>query len=186
MIWTFFSTTTTTLGHSLVANAHLITKVFFPRLVIPISGVVGRLVDFAVAFGILALPMIYYRVLPGPTIFALPFLILLLVFFTLALGMWIAALNVKYRDVGLALPVLMQLGMFVTPVVYPVTMVPAKWRLLYSLNPMVGIVENIRAALFNQTFNFRSLVISVLFTVVLLPYATYIFRRQERVYADII
>jgi len=186
MVWSFFATATATVGNSLVTNAHLITKVFFPRVLIPISSVLGRLVDLVVAFVILIVLMIYYRVHMSISLLTVPFLVFLLASFTLGLGMWLAAVNIKYRDVALAIPVLLQLGMFITPVVYPLSLVPPKWQLIYSLNPMVGIVEGLRTALFNLPFDTLSLTISIVVSVLLFLYGSYVFRRREAHFADIV
>jgi lipopolysaccharide transport system permease protein len=115
-----------------------------------------------------------------------PLLIGLLALLALGLGMWTSAFNVKYRDVGLALPVFIQLWMFVSPVVYPLTLVPERWRFVYSLNPLVGIIEGFRAALFGKSFNWQALGISAIVTVALLVYAAYVFKRREKTFADII
>src|SRR5262249_26253922 len=134
-LWTFFSGAISGSGNSLVGNSHLITKVYFPRLLVPLASILARLVDLLVALVMLIGLMIYFRVGVTSALLVAPVLILLLALLALGLGMWTSALNVKYRDVGLALPVFIQLWMFVSPVVYPLTLVPERWRLIYSLNP---------------------------------------------------
>lgn len=184
--WAFFSGAVANSSNSLVGSAHLITKVYFPRMIIPGAAVGARLVDFAISAVILVGLMIYYGVGLTWSILMLPALVLLIMLLTLGLGMWTSALNVKYRDVGVALPVLIQLGMYVSPVLYPLSLVPERWRWLYALNPLVGILENFRAALLGKDFNWYALTVSVVVTLVVLVYASYDFRRMERGFADIV
>ena len=184
--WTFFSNSVATSGGSLVANSNLITKVYFPRLIVPSASVLARLVDFGIAFLILAGMMIYYRVPVGPRLLALAPLVVLTTLLALGCGMLASALNVRYRDVGIILPVLLQLWMYVSPVLYPTSLVPAGWRGLYSLNPLVGVIDGFRAAVLGRPFGLTSLAVSALFTAALLPSALYFFRRVERGFADVI
>ncbi|HEU4833388.1 MAG TPA: ABC transporter permease [Pyrinomonadaceae bacterium] len=186
LLWTFFSGAISGSGNSLIGNTHLITKVYFPRLLIPLASILARMVDLLVALIMLIGLMIYYRAGVSTGLLMAPLLIVLLALLALGLGMWTSALNVKYRDVGLALPVFIQLWMFVSPVVYPLTLVPERWRLLYSLNPLVGIIEGFRAALFGKSFNWPALGISTLVTLALLLYAGFVFKRREKTFADII
>jgi len=186
LLWTFFSGAISGSGNSLVGNAHLITKVYFPRLLVPLASILARVVDLVVALVMLVGLMFYFRVGVSTGLLMAPVMIILLALLALGLGMWTSALNVKYRDVGLALPVFIQLWMFVSPVVYPLTLVPERWRLLYSLNPLVGIIEGFRAALFAKSFNWMALGISAIVTVALLLYAGYVFKRREKTFADII
>jgi lipopolysaccharide transport system permease protein len=186
MLWTFFSGALLNTGNSLVGNSHLITKVYFPRLIIPVASILARLVDLIVGFLILIGLMIYFQVPLTARVALAPALIALLALLALALGLWTSAVNVKYRDVGLALPVLIQLWMFVSPIVYPLSLVPASWRFLYSLNPLVGIIEGFRAILFGKPMNWTALASSALITFVLLVYAGYAFRNRERTFADIV
>lgn len=186
LLWTFFSGAISGSGNSLIGNTHLITKVYFPRLLIPLASILARMVDLLVALIMLIGLMIYYRAGVSTGLLMAPLLIVLLALLALGLGMWTSALNVKYRDVGLALPVFIQLWMFVSPVVYPLTLVPERWRLLYSLNPLVGIIEGFRAALFGKSFNWPALGISTIVTLALLLYAGFVFKRREKTFADII
>jgi lipopolysaccharide transport system permease protein len=186
MLWTFFSGAISITGNCLVGNAALITKVYFPRLIIPVASIAARLADLAVAFVILVGLMGYYGVAFTPRLLAAPLAALLLALLALGFGMWTSAVNVKYRDVGLALPVLIQLWMFVSPVVYPLNSIPPQWRLIYSLNPLVGIIEGFRSALFGIPVNWPSLVISVAITLALLLYAAYSFQRREKTFADVV
>lgn len=184
--WTFFSGAVTISGNSLVSNAHLITKVYFPRLLAPLSATGGRLIDLAIALVILSGMMIYFRVGVTWNILMLPALIVLLTLLGLGCGMLIAAFNVKYRDIGLALPVVLQAWMYISPILYPSRLVPDKWRWFYDLNPLVGIIDNFRASLFGGAFNWFALSVSVVLTLCLLVYSAYIFRRVEKSFADII
>ena len=184
--WTFYSSSLNSSGNSIVGNAHLITKVYFPRVIIPAAAVAGRIVDFAIAFTILVGMMFFYGVSWTASSLMLIPLLLLLTLFALGTGMWISALNVKYRDVGIALPVLIQLWMFVSPVLYPASLVPPAWRVVYDLNPLVGLIENFRAALFNMPFNWRALAISTAVTFAMLIYSAYAFRRMEKEFADVV
>lgn len=184
--WTFFANALGSAGNSLVGNAQLITKVYFPRMIIPGAALAGRLVDFAVAFLILIGLMIYYGVAVSWNIMMLPVLVVLIALFALGFGMWVSALNVKYRDVLVLLPVLMQFWMFVSPVLYSSNLIPERWRLIYTLNPLTGIIDNFRASLFNQDFNWPALAVSTVATVVLLVYSVYFFRRMEKTFADVV
>jgi lipopolysaccharide transport system permease protein len=184
--WTFFASAITASGNSLVSSASLITKVYFPRMIIPGAAIGARLLDFGIAFIILVGLMIHYRVSVTGNILVLPVVITLVVLLALGVGMWASALNVKYRDVGVVLPVLIQLWMFVSPVVYPSSIVPAKYHWLYALNPLAGILEGFRASLFGGEFDWLALSISTIFTLLLLVYSAYVFRRMERDFADIV
>lgn len=184
--WLFFSNAILGSGTSLISNAHLITKVYFPRMIIPAAAIGARLVDFCIAFTMLIVLMIYYRVPLTLNITMLPLLILITTLMALGCGMLLSAVNVKYRDVGVAMPVLIQLWMFVSPILYPSSMVPEKWRLLYTLNPFVGIVDNFRVALFGGTFKWFALGVSALFTILVMTYSMFEFKRVEKSIADII
>ena len=184
--WTFFSNAITASGNSLVGSANLITKVYFPRLIVPAAAMLAGLVDFLLAFLLLCVLMIYYRVTLTAQVLFLPVLILLTALFGLGVGTWMAALNVKYRDVRFALPFLIQLWLFVSSVILPSSSVPQKWRWILLLNPMSGIIEGYRSALFGLPFDWPALGIAAGLTVVVLLYAIYSFGRVERSFADII
>jgi lipopolysaccharide transport system permease protein len=184
--WTFFAGSIGSSGNSLVGSSHLITKVYFPRMIIPGAAIGARLIDFAIAFVIFVPLMFYYRVAVTPKIVMLPLFVVLAILLTLGVGLWTSALNVKYRDIGVALPVLTQLWMFASPVVYPSSLVPDQWRLLYGLNPMVGIIEGFRSSLFGLRFNWPALASSIVITLSLLVYSAYTFRRTEKEFADIV
>jgi lipopolysaccharide transport system permease protein len=184
--WTFFSNAVSSSGNSLVGSANLITKVYFPRMIIPGAAVAAGLVDLVVAFGILVILMIYYGVGATWNLLLLPLLIILTTLLALGIGMWMSALNVKYRDIRYALPFAIQLLMFATPIIYPVTLVPERWRWLLSLNPLSGIIEGYRSAFFGRPFDWQMLAASAVITLTCLVYAAYDFRRMERTFADIV
>jgi len=184
--WTFFANAITASGNSLVGSAHLITKVYFPRLIVPAAAMLAGLVDFLLAFLLLCLLMISYRVSLTVQVLFLPVLVLLTALFSLAVGTWMSALNVKYRDVRFALPFLIQLWLFVSSVILPSSSVPPKWRWLLMLNPMSGIIEGYRSALFGLPFDWPALIIAAVLTLLVLLYAIYAFARVERSFADII
>jgi len=184
--WTFFSTAVLGSAESLIRSSHLITKVYFPRVIIPFAATGARLVDFAISFIILFGLMVYYGVQLTPGILMLPVLIVLVTLLSVAIGLWTSALNVKYRDVGVVLPVLIQLWMFASPVVYPASLVPPKWQWLYFLNPLAGIIEGFRASLFGRPFEWSALGVSTAFVLILVVCSAYFFRRMEKSFADII
>ncbi|MGH6628621.1 MAG: ABC transporter permease, partial [Burkholderiales bacterium] len=159
--WTYFAQAIGRGGTSLVADARLISKVYFPRLIVPISAAVAPLVDFAIAFVLLLGMMVWFGITPTWGVLALPLFLLLAVVTALAVGLWLSALNVRYRDVGHAIPFLIQFWMYASPVAYPVSLVPDRWRLLYSLNPMAGVIEGFRWALLgNKSPDFIVMTIS--------------------------
>jgi len=184
--WTFFSNALTASSNSLVGSANLITKVYFPRLIVPAAALLAGLVDFLLAFVLLVVMMIYYRVTPTIHLLFLPVLIVLTTLFTLGVGTWMSALNVKYRDVRFALPFLIQLWLFVSSVILPSSSIPPKWRWILLFNPMSAIIEAYRSSLFGLPFDWTAIGIASLLTLVVLVYATYAFGRVERSFADII
>lgn len=184
--WTFFSNTITASGNSLVGSAHLVTKVYFPRLIVPAAAMLAGLVDFVLAFVLLIILMLYYRVSLTMQVFFLPVLVLLTALFGLGVGTWMSALNVKYRDVRFALPFLIQLWLFLSSVILPSSSVPEKWRWILLLNPMSGIIEGYRAALFGLPFDWLALGVAAFLTLLMLFYAVYSFGKAERTFADII
>ncbi len=184
--WTFFSNAVSNSGNSLIGSSNLITKVYFPRMIIPGAAVAAGLVDLAVAFGILIILMVYYGVSPTWNLLMLPVLILLTTLLAAGVGMWTSALNVKYRDIRYALPFAIQLLMFATPIIYPISLVPDGYRWLLKLNPLAGIIEGYRAAFFGRPFDWRMLGIAAAITLAVLVYAAYNFRRMERTFADIV
>jgi lipopolysaccharide transport system permease protein len=185
--WTFFSGAVITSSNSLVSNAHLLTKVYFPRIIVPVSAVGGLLLDFILGAVFLVGLMFYYDVAPTLKFLMFPALAALTILLAVGVGTLLSALNVKYRDIRHALPFLMQMWMFASPVIYPTSLVPENWRWVLSLNPMTGIVEGFRAALFaGQNFNWRMLSASAAITLVIASVAILIFRRAEKEFADIV
>lgn len=177
--WMFFSNSVSASSSSLISNSYIITKVYFPRLIIPAAMVGVRLVDFLVATVVLIGMMVYYGVGFGRSILMLPVLILLTTLFTLAVSAWFSALHVKYRDLGTLLPVLIQVWMFASPIIYPVSLVPDRWRTLYSLNPLVGIVEGFRACFLSLPFDWKALAIVAVVSLLLLAYVAHVYYRWE-------
>lgn len=187
LIWTFFSNAVTNSGNSLVGSSNLITKIYFPRMIIPAAAIGAGLVDFFLAFLIQIVLMFYYGVRVTWAITMLPVLVIMATLLALGVGMWLSALNVKYRDIRYAIPFLIQLWMFGSPIIYPVSMLPAKWQWILELNPLTGIIQNVRIALFgNQPFQWKSLGISFVITILVLLYSAFSFRRMERHFADIV
>jgi lipopolysaccharide transport system permease protein len=184
--WTFFSNTITASGNSLVGSSHLITKVYFPRLIVPAAAMMAGLVDFMIAFMLLVIMMIYYRVPLTMQVLFLPVLVLLTALFGLGVGTWMSALNVKYRDVRFALPFLIQLWLFVSSVIIPSSSLPQKLRWALLLNPMSAIIEGYRSALFGLPFDWPALGVATAFTIGMLFYSVYSFGKAERSFADII
>lgn len=186
--WTFFANAVTTSGNSLVGSAHLISKVYFPRLLVPTAAIIAALLDFLIASVFLLPLLLVYRYLPPigwHTLMLVP-LVFLMALLGLGVGLWMSALNVKYRDIRYALPFIMQLGLFATPIFYARQTLPAKWQNLLLLNPMTGVIENFRAALFGLPFHWFSLGVSCLLAIVIMVYALLVFRHMERSFADII
>jgi lipopolysaccharide transport system permease protein len=185
--WTFFSTAITSGGNSVVNSANLITKVYFPRLLVPTAAVAASLVDFGISFLALIALMVYYSVPVSPRLLMIPILFLLLITIALAFAILMAALNVKYRDIRFVLPFIIQLWFFASPIIYPSTLLPPRWQWVFALNPMTGIIEGFRASLFGvREFNWPAIAISAVFSIVLLVCATATFKRMENSFADII
>ncbi len=185
--WTYFSSALSAASESMVGNANLISKVYFPRLVVPAASVLSGLVDLAVASLILAGMMAYYGIAPGPSVMLLPFLVALTVFCAAGAGFWLAALNVEFRDIRYTIPFLIQIWMFSSPVIYPSSIVPERWQWLLALNPMAGIIKAFRAALLgNLPVDWSSLSVSAFVVGILLVSGLYYFRKMERTFADVI
>ena len=184
--WTFFANAVSNSGNSLVNNVQLVTKVYFPRLLMPAASVLAGLVDLAFSALLLGAMMLYYGIRLTPHIFMLPVLFALTTFCALSTGMWMSALNVKYRDVRFALPFLVQLWLFASSVVVPSTVVPERLRWLLYLNPMSAIIEGCRAALFSTAFHWRALGIATALTMTGFAVAAHFFKQTERSFADFI
>lgn len=183
--WTFFTRALGGASTSIVTSSSMITKVYFPRLVLPISKTVSGLVDFAVAFGMLILLLLAYRVTPSLGLLLLPLFVLLALATALGIGLWLTALNVKYRDIGLLVPFLTQIWMYASPIAYSSQIVPAKWLWLYNLNPIAGVVEGFRWALLGKAAPaLGPMALSCTMVVLLLVSGFWYFRRTEREFAD--
>jgi lipopolysaccharide transport system permease protein len=185
--WTFFSQGLSQSANSLVGSQNLITKVYFPRLAIPIATVLAGLVDFALAFLVLLGMMPFYGIVPGPAIAMLPGLLLLALVTALGAGLWLSALNVQFRDVRYIVPFLTQIWLFVTPIAYPSSLLGEPWRTVYGLNPMAGVVEGFRWALLGTAEPPGSmLAASTVAALALLVSGAFYFRRMEKTFADIV
>lgn len=185
--WMFFANGLSQASNSLVGSSHLITKVYFPRLIIPLSTVLAGLVDFSLSLSILMIMMLSYGIFPGWIILCLPLLVLLALVTALGVGLWLSALNVKYRDIRYTVPFLVQFWMFATPIVYPSSLLSEQWRTVYGLNPMVGVVEGFRWALLGaQTQPGATLAVSTAVALLLLVSGVFYFRSMERWFADIV
>jgi homopolymeric O-antigen transport system permease protein len=184
--WTFFANAVTNSGNSLVGSTSLITKVYFPRMIIPAAAVAAGLVDFLIAFLLLIPLLIYYRTSLTLNLLMLPLFLILTTLLALGVGMWMSALNVRFRDVRYALPFMIQLWLFASPVIYPLSMVPEKWKWILSINPMTGIIEGFRASLFGKPFEWQTIVVSTVLTLIVLVWSAYAFKRVENTFADII
>lgn len=185
--WLYFSRSLDKSAGSLVAEAGLIKKVYFPRVIIPLSATLVGLVDFFVGLVLLIGMMIWYGIAPTYGVLALPFLLLLALATSLAVSLWLSAVHVKYRDIGAVLPLIIQLWMYASPVVYSVNMVPQKWRTLYSLNPMVGVIEGFRWALLGKVSpDFLAIGLSAGVVIMLLLGGLVYFKWMERTFADVI
>jgi lipopolysaccharide transport system permease protein len=185
--WNFFAQAIGRSGISLVGSANLISKIYFPRLIIPLSAAVAPLVDLAFAFVILLGMMAWFGVAPTWGVLALPLFLLLALGTALAAGLWLSALNVRYRDIGYTIPFLIQIWMYASPVAYPVSIVPERWRLLYSLNPMAGVIEGFRWALLGTgTPNIGVMVVSAVVVMMLMSSGLVYFRIAERTFADVV
>lgn len=185
LLWVFFSQTLGAGSLSLSGNAHLINKIYFPPLILPLVNVCVRLIDLAAASLVLLGLMLYHGIYFGLSMLWAPVLVLQLGLLAFALSAWLAALQLKYRDVGSLLPIVLQVWMFASPIVYPMSLVPDKWRNFYSLNPVVGILENLRAALFGSPFDSRLLLISAAMTVVISLVSLWGFYAMSKNLADI-
>jgi lipopolysaccharide transport system permease protein len=184
--WTYFSNALGFAGNSLVNNQDFISKVYFPRIAIPLAPIIGWLLDFGIALIMLFGMMAVYGLAPTPHAVLLPLLTLLMVFTAAGVGMWLAALNVQYRDFRYVVPFLVQIWMFVSPVVYPMSMIPERFRLIYALNPMVGIIEGFRSALLGTTaFPWSVAGVSTGVSILMLIGGLAYFRKVERVFADV-
>ncbi|MHB8806444.1 MAG: ABC transporter permease [Anaerolineaceae bacterium] len=185
--WTLFSKALQDASRSLVSSANIISKVYFPRLILPISSTLAGLVDFAIAFVVLLLMMVFYGIHPTANLWLLPLLILLALITAIGVSLWLSALNVMYRDVGHILPFLNQFWMYITPIAYSSSIVPEKWRFVYALNPLTGVVEGFRWALLGTGEGPGiTLLISSCIAILITISGLFYFRRMERKFADLV
>lgn len=185
--WSYFASALARTGNSLLGDADLIEKVYFPRLILPLSAVSTPLVDFFVSLLLLFVMTLWYGIAPTWNVLFLPFFLLLALLTALSVGLWLAPLNIRFRDIGHTIPFLIQVWMYASPVVYPVSMIPERWRLLYSLNPMVGVIEGFRWALSgNKSPALDLIAVSAIVVVALLWGGAIFFRRTERTFADVV
>ncbi|HXM48951.1 MAG TPA: ABC transporter permease [Pyrinomonadaceae bacterium] len=185
--WSFFANGLSQSSNSLVGSSNLITKVYFPRLIIPLASSFSGVVDFLIAFAVLVVMMLYYGLLPTFNVLWLPLLLLLAMVTSLGVGLWLSALNVEYRDVRFIVPFITQFWLFVTPIAYPSSLLPEPWHTLYGLNPMVGVVEGFRWALLGtKTAPGPIIAVSSAAAIVILITGAFYFRRMEKTFADIV
>jgi lipopolysaccharide transport system permease protein len=185
--WTYFATTLSQAGNSLISNSSLITKVYFPRALLPAATVIGGLVDFLMGSALLAIMMVYYHVKPGWSFFLVPIFLGGMILLAFSVSMILAAMNVRYRDVKYALPFIVQIWLFLTPIIYPIAFLTPKMRRVVAFNPMAGFLEGFRTALFNNRHTDWGLVgISAIITAFLLVVGAVYFRKTERTFADIV
>jgi lipopolysaccharide transport system permease protein len=187
LLWTYFSFTLGYAGNSLISNANLITKVYFPRVLLPAAATLGGVFDIAVGSVFLVPMMVYYGISPGLCVLLSPIFVLQLILLLIGASMILAALNVRYRDVKYIIPFIIQIGLFVTPIIYPTTFIPDKYRPLLALNPMTGIIDGFRACLFpSQPFDWPLVGSSWAITLVILAAGAWLFGKAERDFADIV
>lgn len=186
--WQFFSNSMSDSSNSLVANAAMISKIYFPRIIILTSAVFVKLIDFFLGFVILIILMVYYKFTPTWNIVFLPLFLFMVFFLSIGLGLWFGALYVKYRDFRYIVPFMLQIGMFVSPVGFTSSIVPEKWKFLYSLNPMVGVIEGFRWCIIgkNSAIYWPGFLISIVFTIIIVLTGILYFRKNERIFADVI
>jgi lipopolysaccharide transport system permease protein len=182
--WQFFSTALSEASNSLIGNSNLISKVYFPRMIIPASSIITSLVDFGISLLILAAMMIFYQYVPDIKILLLPFFVALALLAAFGAGLYITALNVKYRDFRYIIPFILQIGTYITPVGFSSQLVPEKWRLLYSLNPMVGVVDGFRWCILDEQLYWPEVLVSIIVTIFLLVLGVTYFRKTEKSFAD--
>lgn len=186
--WQFFSAALSESSGSLIGNANLISRIYFPRLIIPCAAVVTSLVDFLITLGMLALLMLWYGFAPGWQLAALPLFVLLTLGLSVGLGLFLAALNVEYRDFRYIVPFIVQFGLFISPIAFTTANVPERWRMLYALNPLVGIIDGFRWSILggHTALDPRALGLSAAVTISFLLLGVWYFRRMERSFADVI
>lgn len=185
--WTYFANSVNTSSNSLVTNAPLVSKVYFPRMIIPLSPVIAFLLDFVIAFILLIGMMFYYQIFPNVTVLFLPLLVILMMLLASGVGMFLSSLNAKYRDIRYTIVFLLQFWMFASPVVYPVSMLPEKYHLIYAINPMTGVIEGFRSALLGTVaFPTQIILISTAVSIIIFIIGALYYKQTERFFADVI
>jgi lipopolysaccharide transport system permease protein len=186
--WQFFATAFAEAGNSMIGNANMISKVYFPRIVIPTSAVIVSFVDFLISFAILGCLMLWYGFAPGPRILMLPLFVIVMCAASLGAGLWVAALNVKYRDFRYIIPFIVQMGLYLSPVGFSSSIVPEKWRLVYSINPMVGVIDGFRWAILGGDYNLylKGFLMSLVVVALFLAGGIRYFRKSEKYFSDLI
>jgi len=186
--WQFFSNTFTVGANSLISNRNMIAKIYFPRIILPTTAMVVNLVDFLISFAILVAMMFWYGIFPGWKIIILPFLLVLAALTSLGAGYWVSAMNVKYRDFRIVVPFIVQFGLYISPVGFSSAVVPDKWRLLYSVNPMVGVIDGFRWVLLGDSVGLYlpGFLLSIVLAGLLFALGLWFFNKTEREFADII
>ena len=185
-VWNLFANGVQAAGNSLIGSAQVISKVYFPRVIIPAAAILAGVVDMAVSSLLIVALMFWYRIVPPPAILLAPLIIVLCYVLALGAGLWLAALNVEYRDIRVLIPFVLQFGMYVTPVVYPAAVLPERIRGVIGINPMTGVVDSFRGVLFGTAIPWLALAWSTVFAVLLLISAAAWFRKKERVFADVL
>lgn len=184
--WTYFSTALTDASGSLIAGSGMLTKVYFPRIIIPMTPVLGKLVDFGIALLLLFGMMVWFKIMPTIWVLTLPLLILLMMFTATGLGMWLTALSIQYRDIKYGMSFAVRLLMYAAPVVYPASLIPDKYRLFYALNPMAGVIEGFRSALLGtRPMPWDLIIVGSITAIVIAISGAFYFRRMERTFADV-
>jgi len=186
--WQMFANALSESSNSLIVNANMLSKVYFPRMIVPTSAVIVSLVDFLISFALLVILMLWYQFVPGWRILTLPLFLLLALVAALGCGIWLSALNVKYRDFRYIVPFIVQFGLYISPVGFSSSVVPDKWRLIYSLNPMVGVIDGFRWAILGGDLSLYlpGFLLSVVITLLIFYFGLAYFRRTERTFADVI
>jgi len=185
--WTYFANSLSMSANSLVGNTQLISKIYFPRLIIPVAPILANLLDFFIALVILFVMMLFYGIAPTHYVIVFPLLTLLMIMIAIGVGTWLSALSAQYRDIKYTVPFLIQLWMFSSPIVYPASMIPEKFRFWYGLNPMAGVIEGFRSILLGTVpFPFKMIAMSTIVSILLFVSGMMYFRRMERYFADVI
>ncbi len=184
--WTYMSTAMAQSAQSLVSNQNMLGKIYIPRLLFPITPILSKFVDFLISLVILVVVFLYYGVMPGANIILLPFFILMMMGIPMGIGLWLSALAIRYRDVKFVMQFAMRMLMYSAPIVYSAATIPEFYRFIYSLNPIVGVIEGFRSCLLNLPFQWEFIVPGIITTILLIASGAYYFKRMERIFVDVI